>query len=150
MNPKRILTAEWRKLIMANYIIDPRLLYSYLPANTEPDSWNDKTYVSLVGFSFLHTRLRDVRVPFHTDFPEVNLRFYVRYKEQDKWKRGVVFIREIVPKPALTWVANTIYGEKYTTLPMKKHWDIDDARLNIRYTWRLGQWHSLEVIADPM
>ena len=35
-------------------------------------------YVSLVGFRFLNTRVLGVSIPFHRDFDEVNLRFYVR------------------------------------------------------------------------
>ena len=104
---------------MANYIIDPGILAQYLPAGTEPDTWNGKTYISLVGFMFLNTRVLGIRMPFHTNFPEVNLRFYVRYKCDREYRRGVVFIREIVPKPALTFVANNVFGERYMTMPMK-------------------------------
>src|SRR6185436_6168258 len=115
------LTAEWRKLTMANYAIDSKLLAPLLPYKTELDLWNNTCYVSLVGFMFLNTRLKGIRIPFHSDFEEVNLRFYVRYKDEIKneWKRGVVFIKEIVPKPALTFVANSIYKEHYQTMPMK-------------------------------
>src|SRR5687767_14935752 len=80
------LTAEWRKLIMANYIIEPDLLKKYLPLKTELDLWNDKCYVSLVGFMFQDVRVKGLRIPFHVNFPEINLRFYVRYKEGDQWK----------------------------------------------------------------
>src|SRR5690349_23860153 len=97
------LTAEWRRLIMANYPVEPGRLQTYLPRYTELDTWNGQHYVSLVGFMFMKTRLLGFSVPFHTDFPEVNLRFYVRYKENGEWKRGVVFVREIVPKPALSF-----------------------------------------------
>ncbi len=145
MNQKKFLSAEWRKLIMANYTIDPAILTEYIPANTELDTWNNKCYVSLVGFMFLDTRVLGVKVPFHANFPEVNLRFYVRYKSNNEWKRGVVFIREIVPKPALTFVANKLFKERYLTMPMENHWNIDKNEMNIRYAWRAGNWNSLEV-----
>ena len=80
MSPKKFLTAEWRKLIMANYEIDPGILKKYIPAGTGFDTWENKHYISLVGFMFLKTKLRGVTIPFHSNFPEVNLRFYVRYK----------------------------------------------------------------------
>src|SRR4051812_37339218 len=117
------LKAEWRKLAMINYAVDKKLLEPYLPRHTELDYWNNTCYVSLVGFMFLNTRIKGVKVPFHINFEEVNLRFYVRYKEAEIWKRGVVFIQEIVPLPALTFVANTIYQEHYQTRPMKHRWD---------------------------
>jgi hypothetical protein len=55
-------------------------------------------------------------VLFHRNFKEVKLRFYVRYKNQGEWRRGVVFIRELVPKRTVALVANYVYGENYTAL----------------------------------
>ena len=43
---------------MLNYEIDPAVLAPFLPAGTELDFWNDKTFVSVVGFLFLNTRVR--------------------------------------------------------------------------------------------
>ena len=48
------LKAEWRKLALANYSIDPSILQKYVPAGTELDLWNGNCYVSLVGFMFLN------------------------------------------------------------------------------------------------
>ena len=102
------LTANWKDLVMANYIIDPTILEPFVPIRTELDSFNGQVYVSLVGFMFTDTRLLGWRIPFHVHFEEVNLRFYVRHKDAGQWKRGTVFIKEIVPKPAISFVANTI------------------------------------------
>lgn len=107
---------------MANYVVDKDLLKPYVPNKTELDLWNNKCYLSLVGFMFLNTKVLGFKVPFHVNFEEVNLRFYVRYREGAEWKRGVVFIKEIVSRPALTFVANTIYKEKYETMPMGHSW----------------------------
>lgn len=145
MKTSTFLTAEWRKLAMANYIVEPAILENYLPCGTELDYFNDKCYVSLVGFMFLNTKLKGIPVPFHRNFEEVNLRFYVRYKEANTWKRGVVFIKEIVPKPALTLVANTIYKEKYSTLPMKHSWYVRDDELTVQYAWKQRIWNSISV-----
>ena len=43
------LNAEWRKLAIANYVIDPEVLKKYVPAGTEIDLWKDKCYVSLIS-----------------------------------------------------------------------------------------------------
>jgi hypothetical protein len=40
------LTAEWRKLMMVNYVVDPTTLQPYLPAHTEIDFWDGKCYIS--------------------------------------------------------------------------------------------------------
>ena len=130
------LKAEWRKLALANYEVEPKLLEKYLPYKTELDIWNGTCYVSLVGFMFLKTRLLGIPIPFHTNFEEVNLRFYVRYNENGEWKRGVVFIKEIVPRLALSLVANTIYGEHYQTLPMRHTWENKEKSQIISYEWK--------------
>jgi len=142
------LKAEWRKLAMANYAVDPKLLADYLPAKTELDFWSGTCYVSLVGFMFLNTRLKGIPIPFHSNFEEVNLRFYVRYQDHGEWKRGVVFVKEIVPKPALTFVANTIYKEHYETMPMKHRWQTHRDQLHVEYKWKQNRWHSFSVTAE--
>lgn len=145
---KAFLTAEWRKLALAQYEVDKSILEKYLPPNTVLDDWRGKYYVSLVGFMFLNVKLRGFRIPFHTNFEEVNLRFYVKYKEGLEWKRGAVFIQEIVPLPAITIVANTIYKEKYKTLPMKHLWTAQDNQLTVDYLWKTKDWNSFAVTAS--
>ena len=142
------LNAEWRKLAIANYVIDPEVLKKYVPAGTEIDLWKDKCYVSLIGFMFLNTKLLGVKIPFHTNFEEVNLRFYVKRLQNNTWKRGVVFIKEIVPKPALTFIANTIYKEHYETLPMKHICEENNLNRTVSYLWKKNKiWHSFTVQA---
>src|ERR1700689_1338359 len=99
--PGVFLTAEWKQLLMLNYAVDPALLQRFVPAGTELDSFEGRTYASLVGFQFNETRVAGIAIPFHRCFEEVNLRFYVRREE----KRGVVFIRELVPRVAIAAVA---------------------------------------------
>lgn len=143
------LTAEWRKLAMANYPIDRAALLPFLPAGTELDIWDGDAYVSLVGFQFREVRVRGLRIPYHTRFPEVNLRFYVRYKDGTEWKRGVVFIREIVPLPAVSLMANTLFRERYISLPMRYVDAVDETMLRAAYHWRYkGRWNGLAVKAD--
>ncbi len=142
------LTAEWRKLALANYDVAPNLLKPYLPHGTELDIWNGRCYVSLVGFMFKNVRLLGLKIPFHTEFEEVNLRFYVRHFAEGEWKRGVVFINEFVPKTAIALVANTIYKERYKAMPMRHHWREVTASQEVQYDWKLrGQWHSFKIEA---
>jgi uncharacterized protein len=142
------LQAEWRKLAIINYDINPEILLKYLPEGTELDFYQDKCYVSLVGFMFLNTRLLGLPIPFHRNFEEVNLRFYVKKEENGTWKRGVVFIKEIVPKPALSFVANSVYRENYTTMPMNNKMHIKNDELLIQYSWKDKTWHSIEITAE--
>ncbi|MEZ4905948.1 MAG: DUF2071 domain-containing protein [Spirosomataceae bacterium] len=142
------LTAEWRKLAMANYVVPADLLQPYLPKHTELDFFNGNCYVSLVGFLFDKVRLKGIPVPFHTSFEEVNLRFYVRYcDEHGQWKRGTTFIKEIVPKYAVSWTANLLYHEPYVTMPMRYHWRNTNDELTVGYKWKHKGWNRFEVVA---
>src|SRR5258705_8334917 len=116
---QQFLSANWRYLAMLNYVVHPALVEPLVPVGTEIDYENGETFVSLVGFLFLDTRLLGLPIPLHRDFEEVNLRFYVRRKSADAWRRGVVFVRELVPRRAIALVARTFYGENYTAVPMK-------------------------------
>src|SRR4051812_28207147 len=108
--PGRFLTARWFRLAMINYEVNPKALVTRAPRGTEIDTWNGRCFVSIVGFQFLDTRVLGIAVPFHRDFVEVNLRFYVRRVVGDEVRRGVVFVKELVPRRALAWVANVVYN----------------------------------------
>lgn len=149
MQQKKIfLQAEWRKLAMANYVVNPDILKKYLPHGTELDIWNGRCYVSLVGFMFLETKVLGVKIPFHVNFEEVNLRFYVRHYDGKEWKRGVVFIKEIVPKWAITLVANLLYGEHYETKQMSHSWETKADSLVVEYDWNTEKWNTFTVVAE--
>ncbi|HEX7980960.1 MAG TPA: DUF2071 domain-containing protein, partial [Gemmatimonadaceae bacterium] len=106
------LTAEWRWLVMLNYEVPPEVLAPYVPRGTSLDLWQGHALVSVVGFRFIETRVIGVPIPFHRHFDEVNLRFYVRRElPGGEARRGVVFIRELVPKPMIAWVARALYNE---------------------------------------
>ncbi len=145
------LTADWRRLVMLNYRVDPDWLTPYLPAHTEPELWNGTCYASVVGFRFLDTRLKGIPIPLHRNFTEINLRFYVRRHDPVLgWKRGVVFIREVVPKPAITLLANLLYRERYRTRPTRYHWQEAADELHVEYTWRQQRrWQTIGIKADP-
>ena len=145
----KFLTAEWKNLIMANYIVDPAVLTPYLPNKTELDLFNGNAYVSLVGFMFTNTRILGFKIPFHVNFEEVNLRFYVRYNDNGIWKRGTVFIKEIVPKPAISFIANTVYHEKYDTKMMKHTTSQTANEISLSYQWKhKSKWNSIEASAE--
>jgi uncharacterized protein YqjF (DUF2071 family) len=138
------LTAEWNDLLMINYKIDSNKLEKYVPAGTELDLWNNTCYVSLIGFMFEDVKMLGVKVPFHVNFEEVNLRIYVKKLEDGKWKRGVVFIKEIVPKFAISWVANLLYNEHYETRPMSHKNEKSQLSNSFSYKWKKGnKWHEI-------
>jgi len=142
------LTAEWRKLMMAQYEVAPELLTPYLPSGVELDLFDGRCFVSLVGFLFDHVRLKGVPIPGHTSFEEINLRFYVRRPNapDGQPRRGVVFVREFVPRSAITWIARAFYGEPYSTMPTQHHIRGNEHTLFVEYGWKHhGHWQSVGV-----
>lgn len=146
-NSQVFLTAEWRDLLLLNYEADPELLRRYLPRGTQLDSFQGQTYVSLVGFRFCKTRLRGrLSIPFHTDFEEINLRFYVRRNVQSEVRRGVVFIAEIVPRVAIAKAARWFYGENYVSRRMKHRLEPEGQNKVLEYGWKdRGGWCTLRA-----
>ena len=136
------LTADWRNLLMLSYEAPRVLLEPLVPSGTDLDTFEGKIFVSLVGFQFLQTRIAGaIAVPFHTNFDEVNLRFYVRRRHPEGDRRGVVFIREIVPRFAIAKIARWFYGEKYVSLPMGHTAEFDSSSAKADYRWKYrGQW----------
>ena len=148
------LTARWVHLVMLNYEVAPSVLKPLVPAGVELDEFDGKTFVSVVGFQFLETKVRGWTIPFHRDFEEVNLRFYVRRQAEDGLRRGVVFVKEIVPKWAIAWVARTVYNENYVSLPMSHIDEVGrQTPARVRYEWRFrgrSQGVGLTVSGDPV
>lgn len=133
---KPFLTARWRNLFMVNYEVAAEKLTPFVPRDTELDLFQNRALVSLVAFQFLGTRVKGFRIPWHVNFPEINLRFYLKRTVNGETRRGVAFLREIVPRAAITLVANTLFNEKYVTRQMTQRVRIADDRLKAEYTFR--------------
>ena len=140
------LKADWENIIMANYEIDPQILLPYLPNGVEIDLFEDKCYISLVGFMFKNTQLFNVPIPWFGTFEEINLRFYVVRKEGNQIKRGVVFINETIPYPIVAWVANKLYKEHYTVVATKHEQEVNSDFQKIKFEWLVNsKWNNMEV-----
>ena len=136
------LTATWRHLVLLNWRVDEDLLVPHLPSGVELDRWDGDCWASLVGFQFLHMSVKGVPAFGYRDFPEINLRFYVKRQVNGETRRGVVFIREITPHLMVGWVARALYNEPYTTMPMRQSVDESHARYQLQID---GQWQGLGV-----
>jgi uncharacterized protein len=131
---RKFLTAKWLDLVMANYAVEPKILQEFVPLGTELDLFDGTCFVSLVAFKFYDTRVLNFRIPFHINFLEVNLRFYVRRESGGETRRGVVFVKEIVPRFAISLVARSFYGEPYETWKMR----LDESENEFAYSWTKG------------
>jgi len=150
MAKSEFLKAQWKNLVMLNYEVDAAILKPYIPAGTVLDLWEGKALVSMVGFMFLDTQVMGLKWPWHVNFEEVNLRFYVRYFNGKEWKRGAVFISEIVPKTMIALIANNLYKEHYRALPMRSFITASaDNHTQFLYEWKLnGRWNRLGATAS--
>lgn len=131
---RKFLTARWQDLIMANYKADPSLLADRVPVGTELDLQDGKCFVSLVGFMFLETRTLGLPIPFHVNFEEVNLRFYIKREINGEIRRAVCFVKEIVPRFAIATVARVLYGEPYECWKMGH----ERTEKTVSYNWSNG------------
>jgi uncharacterized protein YqjF (DUF2071 family) len=139
---KKFLTAKWLDLVMANYRVKPALLSELVPRGTELDFWNSECYASLVAFKFFETKVLGIPVPFHRNFLEVNLRFYVKREAENETKRGVVFVKEIVPRLAIALIARHLYGEPYETWRMSH----TQTEKELSYFWSKGKCENQVTI----
>ncbi len=132
---------------MLNYELDASALDGLVPRGTEIDLWQGRCFASVVGFRFLDTKVLGVPVPFHRNFEEVNLRFYVRQQSAEGWRRGVVFVKEIVPRAAIAFVARTLYDEKYVALPMDHRIERGPGGriASVEYGWHFGGRQCLSL-----
>ncbi len=150
MSPARsrrpFLTARWEHLIVASYAVPESLLWPLLPTGIDLDFRDGRCFASLVGFQFLDTRVLGVGWPWHRDFAEWNLRFYVRHGDT----RGVVFVREFVPKPIVSVMARLIYNEPYRVAKVTGTVTADPDAVTVSYTIPFGgRSHTLWAAAGP-
>ena len=136
------LTATWRHLVLLNWRVNENLLVPHLPSGVELDRWDGDCWASLVGFQFLHMSVKGVPAFGYRDFPEINLRFYVKREINGETRRGVVFIREVTPHLMVGWVARALYNEPYITMPMRQSVDESHALYQLQID---GEWQGLGV-----
>ena len=146
------LTAEWRHLVMLNFDITPETLLPLVPRQTALDLWQGRALVSVVGFQFLRTRVAGVvPLPLHQSFEEVNLRFYVTRATPDgAIRRGVVFVRELVPKALVALAARLTYNEPYRAVQMRSQvpHQLTQAPGRVQYEWKVnGAWQRVAATA---
>lgn len=144
---RSFLTAEWRDLILATYAVDPAVLEPRITSNLELDTIDGQAFVSLVAFDFLETAVLGIKWPGFVNFPEINLRFYVR--EKDDGRRGVMFVKELVPSRLVAWIARTIYNEPYFATQMRSSKEVSDETITVSHDWTWkGRSQSLVAVSD--
>ena len=145
------LTATWRNLVLLSYEIDPEALLKYLPPGLSLDAWQGKCLISFVGLQFRNTRVRGIPAPIYRNYPQVNLRFYVRREIDGQYRRGVVFIKQIVPHRMVALVARRVYHERFVAMPLRCSlvFPSDSSQpQKITYQWRHRRKRGKMEVAD--
>jgi uncharacterized protein YqjF (DUF2071 family) len=140
---RRFMTTAWRWLLGVTYPADAAQLERYAPPGCEVDTLEGSPRVSLVAFGFHDTRVGRFRIPGHVRFPEINLRFYVRHEGV----RGVCFVRELVPRPAITLVARGLYNEPYRTVRMAEEVRDGAGDIHVCHRFGAGLGQRVEAVA---
>ena len=139
------LTAEWNYLINITYAVEPSVLLPYLPKGLNLDTIDGKAFVSFVAFEFNDVKVKGIKIPFHRSFPEINLRFYVN----KNGKRGVVFIKEFVPKYFVALVANKMYNEPYSARKMNHSQEKSESELLVKHSFCVNsEWFNIGVTVE--
>lgn len=140
------LSARWANLFNLTYRVPPELLLPHVPQGTQLDIHGGCAFVSVVAFDFLETRVLGVPWPGYRNFPELNLRYYLKYGNQ----RGVAFLQEYVPRRLIAKTARALYNEPYDYAPMRSHVSEDDATYSYELSLeRGGRTHTLRVTTLP-
>lgn len=119
---KPILKTRWEDLVMVNYEVDREWAEKFVPAECELELFDGRALVSVVAFRFHKTRLCGIPAPLYRDFAEINLRIYVKRKVaiDGDYRRGVVFIKELIPHRLPALIANVIFKENFGVIPLEK------------------------------
>ena len=130
MNKNKVfLTANWDYLLFVNYAVPKNFLTPFLPKDCDLTLWKDQAFISIVGFQFNNTRVFKIKWPYFTNFLEINLRFYLNYKE----RRAVRFLREYVPSHLITNIARLTYNEPYKTKNIETSFKKTNETLSLEY-----------------
>ena len=138
------LQAHWSHLCILSYEVPREVLQPLVPRGLTLDTRDGKCFASLVAFDFVDTKFRGIAWPFCKDFPEVNLRYYVRHGE----KRGVCFLSEFVPSRPVAWIARHWYNEPYQRLRMQSNTHRTAHGMEVKHKfWFDGKAQAIEVSA---
>lgn len=139
------LTAQWRNLILATWDVAPAVLEHRLAPGLALETRDGRAFVSLVAFDFLDTRVLGVPWPGYRNFPEINLRFYVRRGRE----RGVMFVREFVPQRMVAIIARSLYNEPYSAASMQSRKRSRGDHFSLDHSIQVnGVAHRLRVVAE--
>jgi uncharacterized protein YqjF (DUF2071 family) len=145
-SPAVFLTARWRDLTLFTFAVPPDLVAKHLPPGVELDRWEGEALVSVVALDFEGLRCYGVPAVGMRRFPDVNFRVYVRHGE----RRGVVFLRELVPVRLIAWTARLLYREPFQCVPLRSTRHEEGGVVSVERRFEAGgRTHVLAASGGP-
>jgi len=102
-----IMGMQWRDLLFAHWPLPVAALRDLIPRDLEIDTFEGEAWVGVVPLTMANVHARCL--PKMRDFPELNLRTYVRYRD----KPGVWFFSLDAHSPFAVWSARTFFHLPY-------------------------------------
>ena len=141
-----LITLDWQHLLTATWAVHPSLLAPMVPARAILDLWNGDALLSLVGMRAVNVRVSGLPVPLHQDFDQISMRFCVRREVAGETRRGLVFVKQIVPSASMTLVDRLLYHANYVNAPTRH--DIEPGEQGwTSYEWLVGErWNRFSAV----
>jgi uncharacterized protein YqjF (DUF2071 family) len=109
---------RWKNLAFLHWPIPPELLRPMIPRPLELDIFDGRAWIAVVPFEMEDVRLRVApKIPTATNFPELNLRTYVRYGD----RAGVWFFSFEAASRLAVHAARIVLNLAYYSAAMKVH-----------------------------
>jgi uncharacterized protein YqjF (DUF2071 family) len=134
------MTQTWHELLFAHWPVDPVALRAKVPRHFELDLFDGVAWLAVVPFRMANVGLRGVpALPWVSEFPEVNVRTYVRVGE----KPGVFFFSLDAASRLAVWTARSMLNLPYFAASMSVSGEGDGFRY---HSGRSG--HAGDAVLD--
>lgn len=105
-----LLKQIWLDLAFIHWEVPYEQLRTRIPKPLEIETFAGKAWLGIVPFDMQGVTFRGLpAIPALSDFPEINVRTYVKYGD----KPGVWFFSLDVPNPIAVWAARTFFNLPY-------------------------------------
>ena len=140
-----VIAQRWSHVLFLSYPVDPQLLQARLPEGLEVDTWEGSGWLSIVPFYMSGIRFRGLpSVPF-TDLWELNLRTYVRWRDQ----RGILFFTLDTDSRLGQFVATRFFHLPYRVWKMAGAVEGMDYRFEAKDSFRMNVKLGKFAVEDP-
>lgn len=111
-----VMFQRWQSVCFMHYPIDMHKLSPHVPDGLSIDTYNGQAWISLLPMHMVNLHLHDTpAVPGTSDFPEINLRTYVKVNDRP----GVYFFSIDAESYLGSWVAKFLFHLPYVDAKMK-------------------------------